>query len=184
MTYFDKSSKVGYDAMDTELNEELERLYEENPKLAKQMNNRIHDGIQCRMREEAGRRCWDLIAQFEKCANSMQLIPFTPIPKESALMCKPELETMNECFHDVNNEDTYQKYRLMFLRGELYELYQQRLEAKIEMYKSAAPDKLHEWKIDYAAKYDDVMSTKIRRRNGSTEATVATAGDERWWLDE
>jgi COX assembly mitochondrial protein 1 len=150
MSFYDKSSKQGYDGLDTELNEELEEmLLRTPPKIQRHMQHRIHDAILLRMKEESTKRCIEFIKKFEKCVNS-----FAP-HKQTA--CFPHRDAMNDCVHEVNSEQNYQKWRLMYLRGELLKLHEARTLMKVEQFKRNAPDSIPTFKADYAPKYADLM---------------------------
>mmetsp|Transcript_56806 Transcript_56806/g.65087 ORF Transcript_56806/g.65087 Transcript_56806/m.65087 type:complete len:182 (+) Transcript_56806:43-588(+) len=150
MSFYDKSSRDGYDAQDMELNEELEEmLLRTPPKVQRHLQHRVHDAILLRMKEETTRRCYNFINAFEKCVNSY-------LPHQQSA-CFPHRDAMNDCAHEVNREENYQKWRLMYLRGELLKMHEARMLAKVEGFKREAPSSLPSLKSDYAPKYADLM---------------------------
>ncbi|ORC91223.1 uncharacterized protein TM35_000062280 [Trypanosoma theileri] len=151
MSFYDKSDRVGYDDRDKELNEELEAMLARTPPhIQRHLQHRIHDGILQRMKEETTRKCWEFVKKYETCVNTVK--PYNL--KE----CVPHRDALNDCAHEVNREENYQKYRLLYLRGELLKLHEQRLGQKMETLKARVPDSIRVWKSDYAPKYADMMS--------------------------
>ncbi|CBH14091.1 hypothetical protein, conserved [Trypanosoma brucei gambiense DAL972] len=151
MSYYDKSDKIGYDDTDKELNEELEEMLARTPPhIQRHLQHRIHDGILQRMKEDTARRCWEFIKKYETCVNSVKPYDLTD--------CRPHRDALNDCAHEVNREQIYQKYRMMYLRGELLKLHESRLGQKMETMKVRAPDSIRGWKPDYAPKYAEMMS--------------------------
>lgn len=150
MTYFDKSKNVGYDVRDAELNSELEAMMERvPPHEQRKLLNRVHDGIIQRMREESTRKCWTYVQKYEQCVNTTNFFTHKK--------CVPHRDALNDCVHEVNSEENYQKYRVAFLRGELLKLHEERLGTRIEALKSSAPGVLPNFKIDYAPRYAETM---------------------------
>eukprot|EP00758_Cryptobia_borreli_P006647 Tbor_TRINITY_DN5187_c4_g2::TRINITY_DN5187_c4_g2_i1::g.25591::m.25591 len=151
MSHFDKSSHKGYDKQDEELNNELEEMLKHvPPKEHRKLQNRIHDGILQRMKEESTRLCFDFIQKYERCVNSVSLT--------NAKACIPHKDAMNDCVHDINSEEVYQKYRIAFLRGELYDMHKRRQEVRVEALKTMAPSVLPNLRSDYAPKYGYQMN--------------------------
>lgn len=150
MSFYDKSGQVGYDAQDVELNEELEEmLLRTPPHVQRHLQHRVHDAILLRMKEESTRKCIEFIKKFDKCVNS-----FAPHLQTN---CFPHRDAMNDCVHEVNSEKNYQKWRLLYLRGELMKLHEARMQMKVETFKRGAPSSLPSLKADYAPKYADLM---------------------------
>lgn len=150
MSFYDKSHREGYDAMDKELNEELEEmLLRTPPNVQRHLQHRVHDAILQRMKEETTRKCLVFIQAFEACVNRF--------PPHQQKHCCPHRDAMNDCAHEVNREENYQKWRLMYLRGELLKLHEARTLAKVERFKLDAPSSLPSLKADYAPKYADLM---------------------------
>lgn len=150
MSTYDKSGQHGYDAQDKDLMVSLRALQARDPREARRVQNRVHDGILARMKEEATRKCHGLIQQMEKCVNSD---PLSLVKK----ICVPHKDAVNECFKSVHTEQRYQELRASYLRGELNKYREERLQVNIESLKSLAPDTLPQWKIDYIDKYTSSM---------------------------
>jgi COX assembly protein 1 len=153
MTYYDKSDHVGYDERDKATVAELEAMLERTPEhLRRNLQHRIHDGIMQRLKEEGAKKCWMLIEQLDRCVST------TAIPMQRK--CYPYRDALNECYHEINTEDNYQKYRIMYLRGELSRINSERLAARVEGMKRQHPESLSQWKLDYADKlvhaYQDI----------------------------
>jgi hypothetical protein len=144
MATYDKSSNDGYDAQDAKLQDTLEEWVLKNPKLYRNLCNRAHDGIIQRIREQATRKCVDFAKEFEKCVNAH-------FGRET--ICFPHKEVLNQCVADVNTEDTYQKLRLAYITGELKRMHDERLVARVESFKSQAPESLPNWKVDYTDRF-------------------------------
>ena len=152
MTYYDKSSKVGYDERDRELNKELEDLLLRTPpEQQRKLMHRVHDGILQRMKEESTRKCFEFIKRFELCMQTR-----TSILDQTD--CKPHAQALNECAHDINSEENYQRWRISFYRGELQQLYHERTREKVETLKKMVPDSSLSFKDDYSAKYAKSMT--------------------------
>lgn len=165
MTYFDKSKNVGYDARDNELNGELEAMMERvAPHEQRKLLNRVHDGIIQRMREESTRKCWTFIQKYEQCVNTTNFFTHA--------QCIPHRDALNDCVHEVNSEENYQKYRVAFLRGELLKLHEERLSTKVEALKQSAPGVLPNFKMDYAPRFAETMA------NLEAEPTGTIAHDD------
>lgn len=161
MSYYDKSDQIGYDETDRQLNEELEEMMAHiPPHLQRQMHQRLHDGILQRMKEESTRKCFPLIQKFEKCVNSQK--PY------NMKLCYPHRDAMNECAHEVNREENYQRYRIAYLKGELLRYHEERMAAKMEAFKVRAPDSIRSWKADYAPKYAEMMEDLNSTSTGQT----------------
>lgn len=184
MSYYDKSDHVGYDAKDNELNAELEEmLLRTHPKVVRHLQHRVHDAILLRMKEETTRKCFDFIKSFESCVNRL--------PPHQQTMCFPHRDAMNDCAHEVNREENYQKWRLMYLRGELLKFHEARTLQKVEQYKRNAPGSLPSMKTDYAPKYADLMedlgvdpsAQNITRDDlqGMDHIGVGKLEKEKWW---
>jgi COX assembly protein 1 len=140
----DKSSNVGYDAQDALLQATLEEWAMKNPKLYRNLTNRVHDGIIQRLREQATRKCVDFAKVFEKCVNAH-------FGREQ--LCYPHKDALNACVSEVNTEENYQKYRLAFMTGELKRMHDERLVARVDSFKYQAPEALPNWKIDYTDRF-------------------------------
>lgn len=140
MASFDKSSQVGYDDSDRELQATLEDFAIKNPKLFRNMQNRVHDALIHRLREQATRKCIDFAKAFEKCVNEH-------LGRER--MCYPHKDALNACVSEVNSEENYQKYRLAYMTGELKRMHDERLVARVESFKSQVPEAIPNWKVDY-----------------------------------
>ncbi|EPY31147.1 hypothetical protein STCU_01957 [Strigomonas culicis] len=150
MTAYDKSDQIGYDELDKKLNKELEDMVARTPpNVVRNLQQRIHDGILHRMKEETTRRCFPLLEKYQECANTM--------PPHRVKECYPHRDAINFCAQEVNREETYQKYRIMYLHGELLKYHEQKLAAKMEAFKAQAPDAIRDWKADYAPKYAEMM---------------------------
>ena len=143
-TRSDKSTNIGYDAQDVELQATIEAFAIKNPKLFRNMQNRVHDGIIQRLREQATRKCVDFAKEFEKCVNAH-------FGREGH--CHPHKDLLNACVAEVNTEQNYQKYRLAYMTGELKKMHDERLVSRIESFKSQAPEALPNWKVDYTDRY-------------------------------
>lgn len=144
MATYDKSEQVGYDKQDEVLQATIEEWAMKNPKMYRNLSNRAHDAIIHRVREQATRKCVDFIKAFEKCANEH-------FGRET--MCFPHKEAMNACVSEVNSEDTYQKYRLAYMTGELKRMHDERLVARVDSFKAQAPEAIPNWKVDYNERY-------------------------------
>lgn len=155
MSYYDKSSQVGYDPTDKALAAELEEMLERvPPKVARNLHNRIHDGILQRIREDGCKMCYTLIEALEKCVNASSVL--------NQGRCTPHRDALNQCYHEVHTEEAYQRYRIMFLRGELLKLHSQRVAARVEGMKAAAPEITATWRYDYhdkLIKAHEIMGT-------------------------
>lgn len=150
MSTFDKSGNVGYDETDTTLNEELEKFYASVPPQDRQrMMHRLHDAILQRMKEESTRKCFPFIKKYEQCVNSQE--PY------NIKYCYPHRDAMNDCAKEINSEANYQRFRLMYLRGELLKYHEEKIAGKMETFKVLAPDSIRSWKADYAPKYAEMM---------------------------
>ena len=145
MSYYDKHAQVGYDEVDKATN----------------MQNRVHDGILQRLKEDGAKKCWQYIVQLEKCVNT------TAIPLQGR--CGPYQKALNQCYHDVHTEEAYQQYRIKYLRGELAKLNSQRVAARVEGMKAAHPGHSAYWKADYTDKlvrhYNAVGSEPLASEN-------------------
>ncbi|KAG8344664.1 putative Cytochrome c oxidase biogenesis protein Cmc1 like [Trypanosoma vivax] len=151
MTHYDKSDRVGYDEQDKELNDELEAMLARTPPdLQRRLQQRIHDGILQRMKEDTTRKCWEFIKKYETCVNTVY--------PHNIKECCPHRDALNDCSHDVNREENYQRYRVMYLRGELLKLHERRTGQKVETMKAFVPESVRMWKSDYAPKYAEMMS--------------------------
>ena len=152
MTYHDKSGQKGYDALDRELNDELVAMMRRTPPhVQRHMQNRIHDGILQRLKEETTRKCFQLLDQLQKCLDVKGKSWTEPVE------CFPHRDAVNECAHSVNSEENYQRLRIQMLRGELKKLHEERLSERVEEYKRAVPETLAYWKSDYIPRYADAM---------------------------
>jgi COX assembly protein 1 len=151
MSFYDKSDRVGYDMQDLALNEELEEmLLRTPPQVQRHLQQRIHDAITQRMKEESTRKCWEFIKKYEQCMNTHR-------PTEQPAACGFHRDALNDCAHEVNREENYQRYRIMYLRGELQKLHEQRTFQRVETMKRAAPDIIQTWKTDYTPRYADLV---------------------------
>ncbi|EPY42215.1 hypothetical protein AGDE_01708 [Angomonas deanei] len=101
------------------------------------------------MKEETTRRCYPLLEKYSKCAETT--------PPHKITQCYPHRDAINECAREVNREENYQKYRIMYLHGELMRYHEQKTLQKMELMKQKAPDSIRAWKADYAPKYADMM---------------------------
>ncbi|RNF23152.1 uncharacterized protein Tco025E_02900 [Trypanosoma conorhini] len=165
MSFYDKSSSVGYDERDKELNDELEAMLARTPpQIQRHLQHRIHDGILQRMKEETTRKCWVFVKKYEECVNSVQPYKIKD--------CIPHRDALNDCAHEINREENYQKYRILYLHGELLKLHEHRLGEKMEALKSRVPDSIRTWKPDYAPKYADMMSDVGVKPSVGTEKDV------------
>lgn len=152
MTYFDKTKKAGYDDLDKELNAELvDMMRRTPPHIQRNMQNRLHDGILQRLKEESTRKCYQLMDQLQKCLDVKGHSWTEPIE------CLPHRDAVNECVHEVNSEENYQKLRIQYLRGELKKVHEERFELKVEEFKKAMPESLSSWKNDYIPRYTESM---------------------------
>ncbi len=149
MSTYDKSDKVGYDETDKELMEALEQLYAQHPKVARKVQQRVHEGILQRLKEEGTRRCHMLLTDLERCVNEQG-------PRISPAHCTAQRDAVNECYRGVHTEENYQQLRLKMLRGELLQQHAQNVVRKIEMYKMHSPENISEWKPDYAWRYKNL----------------------------
>ncbi|KEG10683.1 hypothetical protein DQ04_03421090 [Trypanosoma grayi] len=164
MSYYDKSDQVGYDDRDKELNEELEAMLARTPPhIQRHLQQRIHDGILQRMKEETTRKCWDFVKKYETCVNTVK--PY------NMKDCTPHRDALNDCAHEINREENYQRYRILYLRGELLKLHEHRTGEKMEMLKTRVPDSIRNWKTDYAPKYAEMMSD-LGAKPPNVEATT------------
>lgn len=167
MSSYDKSDQVGYDETDKELNAELEEMLAQMPpQMRGRMQHRLHDGILQRMKEETARKCFPLIKKFEECVNSVK-----PYDMDR---CYPHRDALNDCAQEINREEVYQQYRIMYLRGELLKYHEQRMIGKMEAFKAAVPDALPAWKADYAPKYanmrKDIAFSTASSKHPTTDA--------------
>lgn len=150
MSTYDKSDQIGYDDTDRELNAELEEMVARTPpRILHHMQHRVHDGILQRMKEETTRKCFPFIQKYEQCVNTVQ--------PHNYKACYPCRDAMNDCAMEINREENYQRYRIMFLRGELLKYHEKKISGKVEIFKAKAPDALRSWKVDYAPKYAEMM---------------------------
>ncbi|CBZ23012.1 conserved hypothetical protein [Leishmania mexicana MHOM/GT/2001/U1103] len=151
MSTYDKSDQIGYDETDNTLNAELEDMIARTPpEVQRHLQHRIHDGILQRMKEETTRKCITFIQKYEQCVNSQK--PY------NMKLCYPHRDAMNGCAQEVNREENYQRYRIMYLRGELLRYHEKRIADKMEAFKVKAPDAIRAWKHDYAPKYMQMMA--------------------------
>ena len=157
MSTYDKTDRVGYDATDKELMEALEQLHAQFPKVARKVQQRVHEGILQRLKEEGTRRCHMLLTDLERCANEQG--PRSPIH------CTAQRDAVNECYRSVHTEENYEKLRLQMLRGELLQQHAQNVVRKIEMYKIHSPENISEWKPDYAWRYKN-LADRIGMNDG------------------
>jgi COX assembly protein 1 len=148
MSAYDKSEKRGYDEQDTELNGLLQQMYDRNPGDVQKLYHRVHDGILSRLKEEATRKCYDVIQPMERCINEN-------IGRE--YKCLPFRDIVNECFRHANTEADYQRLRISYLKGDLKRMHDERMATKVEAFKSQAPDALPNWKVDYPERYQRAM---------------------------
>lgn len=153
MSTYDKHDRVGYDATDKELMEALEQLHAQHPKVARKVQQRVHEGILQRLKEEGTRRCHMLLTYLERCANEQG--------PQSPSICSAQRDAVNECFRSVHTEENYQKLRLQMLRGELLQQHAQNVVRKIEMYKMHSPENISEWKPDYAWRYKNLADRLV-----------------------
>lgn len=168
MSSYDKSDQIGYDETDKILNAELEEMMARTPPhIQRNLQHRIHDAILARMKEETTRKCFTFIQKYEQCVNGQK--PY------NMKYCYPHRDAMNDCAKEVNREENYQRYRIMYLRGELLKYHEQRVAGKMEAFKVKAPDAIRAWKYDYAPKYAHMMEDL--RENSSGDAPEAGTGD-------
>jgi len=152
MTFTDKTTNQGRDEMDEALTKELDEMaLRIPPHVLRRIEHRIHDGIMTRVKEEATRKCDQFLKEFAKCVASKTM--------STATECGGARDAMNECFHRENNETTYQKYRIMFLRGELHEMYKAKLQARVEAFKKEIPESIAGLPAGKVAKYGDDMNS-------------------------
>ena len=132
MTYRDKSYKTGHDELDKEIIDAYEKLQREVPMhQMRRIEHRIHDGILQVMKNNSQRICRKPIQHLQDCVNEHSILQWS--------QCGAARDALNECYRDQNNEENYQRIRLQFLRGELFEQYKGKTKAKIEMYKTLIP---------------------------------------------
>ncbi|KNH04233.1 hypothetical protein XU18_4443 [Perkinsela sp. CCAP 1560/4] len=134
MTYRDKSYKTGHDELDMEIMDAYNTLQQLVPiHQLRRIEHRIHDGIMLRMKENSTRVCRKTMKAWNECVNT----------RSGGFLgwnqCMAARDAMNECFRDQNSEENYQKVRLQFLRGELFDQYKAQTKAKVEMYKAILP---------------------------------------------
>ena len=176
MTYSDKSGSHGYDEITEELARELDDLAERfPPHLMRKVQNRIHNGIITRMKENAHRNCMGAVQDLEKCAEEKLF--------HEAAECMPQRDVLNACFRRENSEENYQKLRLKFLRGELYELYKDRLVARVETFKETLPNSfLPEGKVamygDQTFDHQSKWTTQISNAIGKSDSSDHTMEQE------
>lgn len=162
MSSYDKSDQIGYDETDRILNAELEEMMARTPpEIQRNLQHRVHDGILARMKEETTRKCFPFIQKYEQCVNSQK--PY------NMKLCYPHRDAMNDCAHEVNREENYQRYRIMYLRGELLKYHEQRMVGKMEAFKVKAPDSIRTWKYDYAPKYAQMMEDLQKEPQGTAQ---------------
>ena len=150
MSHYDKSTNVGYDESDKQLNEELEAMLARTPlHVQRKLQHRIHDALMHRIKEECTRRCIVFLQRLEECSQSR--------PGYRLGECTPIKDELNQCAHEVNSEETYQKYRMMYLRGELLKFHEDRQMARFENFKSRAPDSISSVKPWQSHKYAHQM---------------------------
>ena len=153
MSGVDKSAKVGFDEQDEALERDLEAFLRRNPNAARKHMHRIHDGIMHRLKEDAARKCSDLLKDMEQCVNRNLW---------SEDKCYPQRNAVNACYQAVNSEDNYQRVRRMYLRGELLEQHHRKLLGNVETMKQQAPQNPGNWNVDWAERVAKVKEEVAR----------------------
>jgi COX assembly protein 1 len=149
--YYDKSSKVGYDETDKALNEELEEmLLRTPPHIQRKLQHRVHDALLHRMKEETARKCSVFLQRLDTCTSTRQSM-------HQFSDCQLFRDELNECAHEVNSEENYQKYRIMYLRGELLKFHEDRQRVRYETFKAKSPESIQFVKPWYGQKYAHQM---------------------------
>ena len=163
MSGIDKSSFTGFDDQDRQLEADLEEWVRRNPKAARKHLHRVHDGIMHRLKEDAARKCGDLLKAMEKCVNENLW---------NEQKCYPHRNAANACMQAVNCEENYQRVRRMYLRGELLEQHHKKLVGQVESLKSAAPTSSMSWQVDWAERVAKVKEEITRLEAGDKKESV------------
>lgn len=148
MSTYDKSDRVGYDDQDRELNEALEVLHSQNARVARLVQQRVHEGILQRMKELGTQKCASIATDLMDCMNNFGLTSDLGLKR-----CASQRDTLNECYRSVHTEENYQKFRLQMLKGELLQQHAEKTVRRVEAYKAQAPETVSTWKSDYAWRY-------------------------------